>query len=1448
MKYIFRLSYYILITLITDYIANEAIAQTPGLIFKPAANGGNKILDPNGDGYVSKTSTGFTGTNDERSTYSEVPYHPFPAMASEVVGDLVTGTGGGHTDLVPSQSAGATGSPIAAYFDGKNLMFRIRLGKQSTASKGYSVMIDSDNRFGNLISASSPSNTPNPGFEFEVVLASNFDVSLYDHRNRPNGGSKIWTGSIDQYFQKSIAASKATGDDDYFYDFYIPLTAFANGITADTKLRMTGITITSAQSGISGTVSDVGGVNFSGTYGGEARNAWSDVINSFPSVTLNELQNGGFTSTTILAKPPVISSTIFTSSTSISGTSTEAAGSVIRLYQNGVLICGGTLACPTVSSSGTWTLSGIPFGTLTGGVQITATVTAAGKPASVASVAVDVIPLASFCTATVPPVITGISTGGTKSLRGTTSYPGSQVIKLYQNGSTVSTISYTVNATGTSAPYTWDLSTIASPVALPEGMWAVTTTPTGACESFKSNEVCYNGNGNGSFNDAVVTITSVTYNDNTTSTSPSVNKDIKIISGTVNPTGDAIYIYKNGERTIYTVAGTATWQINVTGLSLATGDVLTARSIKSGVKNGNYNCGDIASNRSNFLTVTAVTSTPTISGTYCTTGSITSVSGACKEPAGTTVQLYNAANNATIGNPATVSIGGSWTVNVTIANGISFYAIATATGKTPSARSATVTLRSPESNAGLAITSTPVIEGTTSLSGTAPSGTDKIITLYIAGSPYGTTTATNGTWSFTNISPLEFFSGADLYVTVKTASSCESAPSPVVNVQCQAPASDFTVTSSIVSPTKACYDSTVSLNLSDSENGIIYNMYIFKDGVYTRTGSSVLGTGKPITLVSCPLTIDPTVLQVTATKVGSVNCEPHVGSAVTVGVYPQVPNTYDIAATTTSGCPGLSTTISVTNAATGYSYQLYNITTSTFIGTAIEPTVAGNISFPAITVHSTADYSVYIKSVSTQCGTENINSKYVSIIITGPTVTQQVTQSASKVCVGGSASFSFTGQAEYTYSLINKATNSQVGSSVPGSNGGTVTLATGALNTAGVYNYRILVTGNGCSSYLVTEPTVEATTGNPATVSAGANATVCGTSYTLQGSDPEPGTGTWTQTSGPSGATIVNPSNPNSLITGLISGAYQFTWTVTSSCGTSFSNSSTVTITINCPAIYSVKSTKFVNEYVNGEVLATVSDEDGGVLSAALVSGILPAGSTLNTSSGEIRITDVSALVAGNYVFTVRTTDARGIITNSVVGIRMYATEGSPTPLPFAVELTSFTAIYANNKVNLKWVTASEEENDRFDVESSINGRDFDLAGTVKGKGSTNHTTHYTFTDAQVTGGTIYYRLKQTDFDGKYTYSKIVAVTVAEPEVIKLYAYPNPFLDRFSVLYTAKQTEHAEIVMLDSSGRQVHMLKVLLAEGSNDIKIVPPFNLSRGFYIVKISGGSSNISLKIFKK
>ncbi len=141
------------------------IAQSPGLIVRPAGGNGITMLNPNGDAYTSSSATGFT-TDD--IAQSEIPFKVVPAIAVEPTGDLSTGPSGGFTDIVTK----VDGSGFYLYKDATNIYFRLRIGGIISGSKGYSVLIDTDRKMGaagvtadpNFV-APSGSSPGNPGFE-----------------------------------------------------------------------------------------------------------------------------------------------------------------------------------------------------------------------------------------------------------------------------------------------------------------------------------------------------------------------------------------------------------------------------------------------------------------------------------------------------------------------------------------------------------------------------------------------------------------------------------------------------------------------------------------------------------------------------------------------------------------------------------------------------------------------------------------------------------------------------------------------------------------------------------------------------------------------------------------------------------------------------------------------------------------------------------------------------------------------------------------------------------------------------------------------------------------------------------------------------------------------------------------------------------------------------------
>ena len=133
------------------------------------------------------------------------------------------------------------------------------------------------------------------------------------------------------------------------------------------------------------------------------------------------------------------------------------------------------------------------------------------------------------------------------------------------------------------------------------------------------------------------------------------------------------------------------------------------------------------------------------------------------------------------------------------------------------------------------------------------------------------------------------------------------------------------------------------------------------------------------------------------------------------------------------------------------------------------------------------------------------------------------------------------------------------------------------------------------------------------------------------------------------------------------------------------------------------------------------------------------------------------------------------VISSSAIPSFSPFTLGSGTPdNPLPIELLTFDANYNGTDVNLNWVTASEKNNDYFSIERSADGVNFNSIAKIKGAGNTSFRINYSDIDKNPLEGISYYRLKQTDFNGNYTYSDIRPITIVKSfSVIKVYPIPT---------------------------------------------------------------------------
>ena len=161
------------------------------------------------------------------------------------------------------------------------------------------------------------------------------------------------------------------------------------------------------------------------------------------------------------------------------------------------------------------------------------------------------------------------------------------------------------------------------------------------------------------------------------------------------------------------------------------------------------------------------------------------------------------------------------------------------------------------------------------------------------------------------------------------------------------------------------------------------------------------------------------------------------------------------------------------------------------------------------------------------------------------------------------------------------------------------------------------------------------------------------------------------------------------------------------------------------------------------------------------------------------------------------------------------------------------------------WTTASEKNNDHFEVQKSFDVQEFFVIGKVKGAGNASVTKHYHFSDAQVAAGVTYYRLKQVDTDGSAAYSKLVAL---ERKGMKQQAvlYPNPASSNCFLKIQAEETEEVTLSIYEINGRLISKSKMQVSAGDNAIPVAAK-QLTSGFYLVKVAGNKLQATFKLQK-
>ena len=244
-----------------------------------------------------------------------------------------------------------------------------------------------------------------------------------------------------------------------------------------------------------------------------------------------------------------------------------------------------------------------------------------------------------------------------------------------------------------------------------------------------------------------------------------------------------------------------------------------------------------------------------------------------------------------------------------------------------------------------------------------------------------------------------------------------------------------------------------------------------------------------------------------------------------------------------------------------------------------------------------------------------------------------------------------------------------------------------------------------------------------------------------------------------------------------------------------------------------------------------VQPTDGNLV----IAGCFSCGNTWRSINGGVTWTQISISSANYQIFIVDS-------------MTQFATQGAGfyklnSDFFIPVELTSFTAEASENEIILNWTTATELNNQGFEIDRSSDNETFEKIGFVPGFGTTTESKSYTYQIVEFASGIQYYRLKQIDFDGTYEYSEVIEVEGINPGQFTLFQnYPNPFNPFTSIKFSLPVDSNVKLKLFNMLGQEVgELLNSEISAGIHNIDFNAS-SLSSGtyFYVLEANGNNGS--------
>ena len=217
-------------------------------------------------------------------------------------------------------------------------------------------------------------------------------------------------------------------------------------------------------------------------------------------------------------------------------------------------------------------------------------------------------------------------------------------------------------------------------------------------------------------------------------------------------------------------------------------------------------------------------------------------------------------------------------------------------------------------------------------------------------------------------------------------------------------------------------------------------------------------------------------------------------------------------------------------------------------------------------------------------------------------------------------------------------------------------------------------------------------------------------------------------------------------------------------------------------------------------------------------------------------ILDYIQIVPANVVILEGITEFEALFTYTIAQQNVLTPDTSgriENVIVVPVELTSFSANIVDNLVNLKWITTTELNNHGFEIERSLDKTVWTIIGFKEGIGTTTEPQQYSYSDdiSEISSSKLYYRLKQTDYNGSFDYSDIVEVEIAPLTYLLSQNYPNPFNPNTTINYSIPEAGNAEMKVYDVLGNEVAALVNEVKSPGNYTAVLDASSFASGVYI-----------------